>query len=71
MGQPIKLILKKGAVRKDGTSLIFIQYCYSAEERALLNTGIAIPANFWNKKTCRISNNLPHEFGRNSSEDTY
>lgn len=63
MGQPIKLILKKGAARKDGTSIIFIQYCYSAEERTLLNTGIAIPANFWNRKTSRISNNLPVKFG--------
>ena len=63
MGQPIKLILKKGATRKDGTSVVFIQYCYSAEERTLLNTGIAIPSNFWNRKTCRISNNLPQKFG--------
>ncbi len=63
MGQPIKLILKKGASRKDGTSLIFIQYCYSADERTLLSTGVAIPANFWNRKTTRISTSLPIKYG--------
>lgn len=63
MGQPIKLIVKKGASRKDGTSLIFMQYCRSSEQRVLLNTGIAIPASYWNKKTERISGNLPLQFG--------
>ena len=63
MGQPIKLIQKKGAVRKDGISIIFIQYCYSADERTLLDSGVAIPPNFWNKKTARISDNLPRGYG--------
>ncbi len=63
MGQPIKLIQKKSAVRKDGTGIIFIQYCYSADERTLLNSGIAIPPNFWNKKTSRISEKLPDHYG--------
>ena len=31
MGQPIKLIITKGAIRKDGTSLIFLKFCHSAE----------------------------------------
>jgi len=63
MAQPVKLIQKKGAVRKDGTSIIFIQYCYSGDERILLNSGIAIPPNFWNKKTARISDKLPDLYG--------
>jgi integrase len=63
MGQPIKLIQKKGAVRKDGTSIIFIQYCYSADERTLLDSGVAIPPSSWNKKTARISDNLPDQYG--------
>lgn len=63
MGQPIKLIVKKGAARKDGTSLIFLQYCHSAEQRVLLSTGISIPASYWNKKTERLSDNLPAQFG--------
>lgn len=63
MGQPIKLILKKGAVRKDGTSLIFLQYCHSAEQRILLSTDIPIPQNYWNKKTGRIAENLPSPYG--------
>ena len=63
MGQPIKLIIKKGAIRKDGTSLIFLQYCHSAEQRVLLSTDIPIPANYWNKKTERITENLPAQYG--------
>ena len=63
MGQPIKLIIKKGAVRKDGTSLIFLQYCHSAEQRILLSTDIPIPQNYWNKKTERIAENLPSQYG--------
>jgi Phage integrase SAM-like domain/Arm DNA-binding domain len=63
MGQSIKLIIKKGAVRKDGTSLIFLQYCHSAEQRVLLSTDIPIPQNYWNKKTGRIADNLPPQYG--------
>ena len=63
MGQPIKLIVKKGAVRKDGTSLIFLQYCHSSEQRILFSTGVSIPPNYWNKKTGRISENLPSKYG--------
>ncbi len=63
MGQPIKLIIKKGAIRKDGTSLIFLQYCHSAEQRVLLSTDIRIPPNYWNKKTERITENLPSQYG--------
>ena len=63
MGQPIKLIIKKGTIRKDGTCLIFIQYCYSAEQRVLLSTDVAIPSNFWNKKSGRISKDLPTHYG--------
>jgi integrase len=62
MGQPIKLIIKKGAVRKDGTSLIFLQYCHSAEQRVLLSTDIPIPQNYWNRKTGRIADNLPPQY---------
>lgn len=63
MEQPIKLIIKKGAVRKDGTSLIFLQYCYSTEQRILLSTDIPIPSNYLNKKTGRIAENLPSQYG--------
>lgn len=38
MGQPVKLIIKKRAVRKDGTALIFLQYCHNAEQRILVST---------------------------------
>jgi hypothetical protein len=30
MRQPIKLVVRKGKIRLDGTSLIFLQYCQTA-----------------------------------------
>ncbi len=63
MGQPIKLIIKKGAVRKDGTTLIFLQYCHNSEQRILLNTDIGIPPQYWNKRLNRINKTLPPQFG--------
>ncbi len=56
---PIKPICSARKMRRDGTSLIFIQYCESAENKTLLNTEIAIPPNYWNRKLKRISDNLP------------
>ena len=63
MRQPIKLIVRKGKVRNDGTTLISLQYCYSSEQRVVLSTGIRIPLQFWNRKTGRISKNLPVAYG--------
>lgn len=63
MRQPIKLIVRKGKVRNDGTALISLQYCYSAEQRVVLSTGIGIPLQFWNRKTGRISKDLPAFYG--------
>ncbi len=61
---PIKPICSASKMRRDGTSLIFIQYCESAENKTLLNTAIAIPPNYWNKKPNRISDTLPKGFGK-------
>ncbi|MBD0376322.1 MAG: site-specific integrase, partial [Flavisolibacter sp.] len=60
---PLKPICERKHMRRDGTSIIYIQYCYSAEKRTLLNTEIAIPPVFWNKKTLSISKDLPYIFG--------
>jgi hypothetical protein len=64
MRQPIKLIVRKGKVRNDGTALISLQYCYSAEQRVVLSTGIGIPIQFWNRKTGRIAKDLPLDYGK-------
>ena len=63
MRQPIKLIIKKGKARKDGTSMIFIQYCFSAQRRVLIATGTSIPECHWNRRTSSISQQLPSEYG--------
>ncbi|RAJ78962.1 site-specific recombinase XerD [Chitinophaga dinghuensis] len=61
---PIKLICPKNKVRRDGTCLIFIQYCGKAGKSTLLNTEIAIPPKFWNRKFLRISSDLPETYGQ-------
>lgn len=63
MPLPLKLICKKNKTRKDGTSLIFIQYCFSPEKRTLLSTGISIPPEYWKSRMQKISSGLPPEFG--------
>ena len=50
-------------MRRDGTSIIFIQYCHSLEKRTLLNSGITIPPNYWNLKRLRINTDLPPCYG--------
>lgn len=60
---PIKLICPKNKVRRDGTSIIFIQYCGADGKKTLLNTGIAIPPNYWNRKYLRVSADLPENYG--------
>lgn len=60
---PIKPICKKRLMRRDGTCIIFIQYCHSVEKRTLLNSGIAIPPNYWNQKRLRITNDMPACYG--------
>src|SRR3954452_19405103 len=64
MSLPLKAICSAKRVRRDGTSLIFIQYCYSAVKRTLLNTGIGIPPQFWNKRKECVSNSLPPAYGK-------
>lgn len=60
---PIKPICKKEWVRRDGTSIIFLQFCRNSEERVLVDTGIAIPPEYWNRKNNRINPALPTIFG--------
>lgn len=61
---PIKPICPANKVRRDGTSPIFLQYCFSAKQRILLNTGIAIPPIFWSSKYLNISELLPEQYGK-------
>jgi hypothetical protein len=60
---PIRPICSKNKVRKDGTSLIFIQYCFTSDSKTLLNTELAIPSKYWNRKLLRVSDDLPKEYG--------
>lgn len=64
MSLPIKLICRKNKVRKDGSAPIFIQYCHSSDKRTLLKTDVSIPPSYWNRKSSRISKDLPTMYGK-------
>jgi hypothetical protein len=59
MSMPLKLICEHKHVSRDGASPIYIQYCFNAQKRTLLNTQLAIPPQFWNKRKQCVSNSLP------------
>jgi hypothetical protein len=63
---PIKPICTVAKIKKDGTSPIFFQYCFSSKHRTLLNTGITIPLSFWLTKHLKISEHLPEKYGLSS-----
>lgn len=63
MKLPLKLICRTKRVHPEGTCTVFIQYCYTAELKTLLHTGIKIPPAFWNSKQRCISENLPANIG--------
>ena len=60
---PLKPICSASKARRDGTSLIFLQYCKTETRKTLLNTDIAIPSQYWSKKLCRVKDDLPPAFG--------
>jgi integrase len=60
---PIKPICTVAKIKKDGTSPIFLQYCFSSKHRTLLNTGISIPPSYWLSKHLTISEQLPEKYG--------
>ncbi len=64
---PLKPICPANKVRRDGTAPVFLQYCYSATNRTLLNTGITIPPQYWNTKQLCISEKLPANYGNHES----
>ena len=59
---PIKPICDRRP-RRDGTSAISIQYCYSSDRRTLLFTGLAVPPRYWNSRSTKIASDLPPKFG--------
>ncbi|HRO46460.1 Arm DNA-binding domain-containing protein [Agriterribacter sp.] len=60
---PVKVICRTNRVHPDGTSSIFIRYCFSQKQKPILFTGIKIPAQYWNQKKGSISNLLPPAIG--------
>lgn len=67
MFSSIKPICDHGKMRKDGTSLIFLQCSFSRQKHPLLNTKIAIPPQFWISKISQVVESIPAPFGTASS----
>lgn len=63
MKLPIVPVCKAAKVRKNGTAVVSIQYCFMSEARTGLGTGIAIHPKFWNRKRKCVSNCLPDIYG--------
>ncbi len=59
----LKPVCKKDWKRKNGTSLVFIQYCMGSNQRTIVDTQIAIPPDYWNRKLLKIYEYLPPEYG--------
>jgi len=60
---PVKIICRANRVHPDGTSSVFIRYCFNQKQKPILFTGIKIPAQYWNEKKAMISNVLPPAIG--------
>ena len=65
MRLPVKPLCEKKRTRSDGTAIIYFQYCYSWEPdlKIFLNSEIAIPPEYWDKKKLCIKDTLPQKFG--------
>ena len=59
----LKPVCKKDWKRRNGTSLVFIQYCMGSNQRTLVDTQIAIPPEYWNRKLLKVFEDLPPEYG--------
>ena len=59
MNLPVKPVCKTEKIRKGGTASIGIQYSFTSEKRVLLDSGLAIPPKYWNRRRECISDNLP------------
>ncbi|MDN3655119.1 phage integrase SAM-like domain-containing protein [Ferruginibacter paludis] len=63
MNLQVKAVCKTAKIKKDNTSTIAIQYCFTSEKRALLDSGLSIPPKYWIEKKGRVSDALPELFG--------
>ena len=63
MQLPLKFLITERFVRKEGTSIVFIQYNYTSKKHPSLNTKIEIPPEFWNKKLDCLKSELPERYG--------
>jgi len=60
---PIKPLCEQKRLRSDGTSLIYFQFFHDGEHRTFLNTELAIPPQYWDKRKLCVKENLPEEYG--------
>jgi len=62
-----KLVIKKSFIKKDGKTPVYIQYIFSSEQKATINTGIEIYPKHWNPLTQSIKEKAADEYDENYS----
>lgn len=53
----VKLVTKSKSTKKDGTTPIYLQYCYDSNKRTLINTGYCIEPKHWNPEKDLVRKN--------------
>lgn len=64
---PIKALCEEKRKRSDGKALIYLQYFHDGEHRIFLNTELAVPPEFWDKRRQCVKDTLPKSFGNPAS----
>lgn len=59
----LKCICEEKNVRRNGTSVVYIQYCLSSSKRIQLNTAIEIPPAYWDDEKQMVTDHLPGRYG--------
>lgn len=63
---PIKPLCEEKRIKANGKASIYIQYFHDGEHRTFLNTQLAIPPGYWDKRKQCIKETLPAEFGNHN-----
>jgi hypothetical protein len=61
--QPFKPVCEAKRCRDDGTAFIYFPFYHDGDHKVFLNTQIAIPPEYWNKRSRSVQETLPPNYG--------
>jgi len=61
--QRLNPICEAKRCREDGTTFVYFPFYHDGDHKVFLNTQIAIPPEYWNKRTRSVKENLPSNHG--------